>query len=85
MLPVIPRTVGVACPRCNTQVQCTLDEIPSKPKPGAKPSGPHALTVPDLAERLADHYAAAHPNALQQAMAAGRELTTQLAEEMANA
>jgi hypothetical protein len=68
-MPEIPDTVGVKCPRCDDLVQCTLKTVlpQVRHKPGPKRGRrdltepePVVLTVPDLADRLADHYTAKH-------------------------
>lgn len=55
-MPAKFETVGVKCPRCEIHVACTLES-----HPGIK-------TVPDLAERFAEHYSHAHPAQLAEAM-----------------
>lgn len=63
-------TVDVDCPRpgCTDKVQCTLQSEPVKPKPGAKVATVK-VTVPDLADRMADHYRDHHPAEFAEATA----------------
>lgn len=58
-MPAIPSTVDVKCPRCDVPIVCTLECKAETPKPGSKPMTMN-VSVPDLAERIRDHYAAAH-------------------------
>lgn len=58
-MPTLPSTVGVDCPRCNETVECTLHSESATPKPGARPVTVR-LAVPDLADKMAAHYAERH-------------------------
>jgi hypothetical protein len=86
----IPETVGVGCPRCDTPIVCALKvaEPLQKPKPGMpKPipggkTAPIALTVPDLAERFAEHYRDAHPGVFTEAIGNVRTFSDVLADAM---
>lgn len=65
-MAAIPDTVNIDCPRCDTAVPCTLRAELDTPRPGQKRSAAKlTLTVPDLANRLADHYREEHPNLLE--------------------
>lgn len=50
-------TIGVKCPRCDTDIQCTL-ESGEGVRNGDVVEVP--LRVTDLADRFSEHYATAH-------------------------
>jgi len=58
-MPTLPATVDIDCPRCNEPIVCTLETAPL-PGDGKRHSAQYEARVPDLAERMAAHYAAAH-------------------------
>jgi hypothetical protein len=59
-MAAMPGTVGIDCPRgCAEKIECTLHAETATPKPGAK-SVNVRLTVPDLADKMAEHYQVHH-------------------------
>lgn len=59
-MTVIPETVAISCPRCDVPIECTLKSQLPPAKPGEKAGSDVALTVPDLADRMAEHYRQHH-------------------------
>jgi hypothetical protein len=66
-MAAMPSTVDVKCPRCDVPIVCTLAVTGSSsaPKPGPKVDLVVSVTVPDLGDKFAEHYAAEHADAIQ--------------------
>lgn len=60
-MSALPETVAVRCPRCDNAIACTL-ELKTDPDAGTQGGLVVNVTVPDLAERMAQHYNEIHPN-----------------------
>ena len=58
-MPALPKNVAVDCPRCGQPVDCTLatTEVRDDDRRGYVIL---ECSIPDLAQRLADHYRTAH-------------------------
>lgn len=58
MMPSMPNTVNVNCPRCAEPVACTLALATATGDDGLAID----VSVPDLAQRMAKHYSDVHPD-----------------------
>ncbi|MDZ7886587.1 MAG: hypothetical protein U5N53_28450 [Mycobacterium sp.] len=59
-MAAMPSTVDIDCPRpgCDSVVKCTAEISPAPPKPGTRVA--LQVRVPDLADRMVEHYTDAH-------------------------
>lgn len=63
-MATLPATVDITCPRnCGVPIVCTLETSTPRPKPGQKPEV--LVSITDLADRFAEHYANAGHNTKQ--------------------
>lgn len=63
-MAALPATVDITCPRnCGVPIVCTLETKTPRPKPGHKAEV--LVSITDLADRFAAHYADAGHNTTQ--------------------